>query len=220
MVVLIPLKLRLHALPCRKHTMKHRHIRDELLIGLAYACHAQGLGFPQLSNMRTLPVFFNMIVSGLMDAPTFAVYLNPNPSAEPAGEVQFGGMNSARFTGTMNWTPSCRSRESSSCSSITGHLVCSSCTNMALTAPQYPVHQQGSLHAAAVGCMLTGSQIWPMPVLCMKVNLLPLPGAVCPLPSSWLGQQLLTNTYWLWLCTAAPLCCLLCSLRVRHRAGV
>ena len=71
------------------------------------ACHAlaQGLGFPQLSNMRTLPVFFNMIVQGLMDAPTFAVYLNPNPAAEPAGEVQFGGMNSARFTGAMNWTP-------------------------------------------------------------------------------------------------------------------
>ena len=74
------------------------------LIRLAGAC-AQGLGFPQLSNMRTLPVFFNMIVENLMDAPTFAVYLNPNPSAEPAGEVQFGGMNSARFTGTMNWTP-------------------------------------------------------------------------------------------------------------------
>jgi cathepsin E len=66
---------------------------------------SQGLGFPQLSNMRTLPVFFNMIVQGLMDAPTFAVYLNPNPAAEPAGEVQFGGMNSARFTGAMNWTP-------------------------------------------------------------------------------------------------------------------
>ena len=43
---------------------------------------AQGLGFPQLSNMRTLPVFFNMITQNLMDSPTFAVYLNPNPAAE------------------------------------------------------------------------------------------------------------------------------------------
>ena len=65
----------------------------------------QGLGFPQLSNMRTLPVFFNMITQQLIDAPTFAVYLNPNPAAEPAGEVQFGGMNNARFTGSMTWTP-------------------------------------------------------------------------------------------------------------------
>ena len=65
----------------------------------------QGLGFPQLSNMRTLPAFFNMMTQGLLDAPTFSIYLNPDPSAEPAGEVQFGGMNNARFTGTMAWTP-------------------------------------------------------------------------------------------------------------------
>lgn len=66
---------------------------------------AQGLGFPQLSNMRTLPAFFNMMTQGLLDAPTFAIYLNPNPAAEPAGEVQFGGMNTARFTGSVVWTP-------------------------------------------------------------------------------------------------------------------
>ena len=65
----------------------------------------QGLGFPQLSNMRTLPVFFNMMTQGLLDAPTFSIYLNPDPSAEPAGEVQFGGMNNARFLGSVNWTP-------------------------------------------------------------------------------------------------------------------
>ncbi|EIE26466.1 acid protease [Coccomyxa subellipsoidea C-169] len=64
-----------------------------------------GLGFPQLSNMRTLPAFFNMMTQGLLDAPTFSIYLNPDPSAEPAGEVQFGGMNNARFTGTVAWTP-------------------------------------------------------------------------------------------------------------------
>ena len=65
----------------------------------------QGLGFPQLSNMRTLPVFFNMMTQGLLDAPTFSIYLNPDPVAEPAGEVQFGGMNNARFLGSVNWTP-------------------------------------------------------------------------------------------------------------------
>ncbi len=66
---------------------------------------AQGLGFPQLSNMRTLPVFFNMMTQGLLDAPTFSIYLNPDPSAEPAGEVQFGGMNTARYIGDVAWTP-------------------------------------------------------------------------------------------------------------------
>ncbi|CAL8466769.1 g6305 [Coccomyxa elongata] len=64
-----------------------------------------GLGFPQLSNMRTLPVFFNMMTQGLLDAPTFSIYLNPDPSAEPAGEVQFGGMNIARYIGDVAWTP-------------------------------------------------------------------------------------------------------------------
>ena len=72
---------------------------------LIYCLLAQGLGFPQLSNMRTLPVFFNMMVQGLLDAPTFAIYLNPDPSQEPAGEVQFGGMNNARFVGQVQWTP-------------------------------------------------------------------------------------------------------------------
>jgi hypothetical protein len=65
----------------------------------------QGLGFPQLSNMRTLPVFFNAITQGLLDAPTFSIYLNPDPNQEPAGEVQFGGMNKARYTGDVTWTP-------------------------------------------------------------------------------------------------------------------
>lgn len=65
----------------------------------------QGLGFPQLSNMRTLPVFFNMMTQGLLDAPTFSIYLNPDPASEPAGEIQFGGMNNARFLGSVNWTP-------------------------------------------------------------------------------------------------------------------
>lgn len=67
--------------------------------------HLQGLGFPQLSNMRTLPAFFNMITQGLLDAPTFSIYLNPDPNMEPAGEVQFGGMNKARYTGDVQWAP-------------------------------------------------------------------------------------------------------------------
>ncbi|CAL5227424.1 g10385 [Coccomyxa viridis] len=94
-----------------KNTLKIPHqgfgmVYDSSMDFLTASCDGLfGLGFPQLSNMRTLPVFFNMMTQGLLDAPTFSIYLNPDPAAEPAGEVQFGGMNNARFLGSVNWTP-------------------------------------------------------------------------------------------------------------------
>lgn len=71
------------------------------------ACGAarQGLGFPDLTNMQTLPAFFNMIHQGVLDAPTFAIYLNPDPAQEPSGQIEFGGYNTAHFVGPLNWAP-------------------------------------------------------------------------------------------------------------------
>jgi len=66
---------------------------------------AQGLGFPDLTNMQTLPAFFNMIHQGVLDAPTFSIYLNPDPSQEPSGQIEFGGYDTARFVGPLNWAP-------------------------------------------------------------------------------------------------------------------
>ena len=65
----------------------------------------QGLGFPSLSNLKTVPVFFNMIDNGFLDAPTFGLYLNPNPTAEPAGEIIFGGVNQTYFAGDLFEVP-------------------------------------------------------------------------------------------------------------------
>ena len=65
----------------------------------------QGLGFPQLSNLKTVPVFFNMIDNGDLDEPTFGLYLNPFPTAEPAGEIIFGGVNRSLFQGELFTVP-------------------------------------------------------------------------------------------------------------------
>ena len=65
----------------------------------------QGLGFPQLSNLKTVPVFFNMIDNGDLDEPIFGLYLNPFPTAEPAGEIMFGGVNRSLFQGELFTVP-------------------------------------------------------------------------------------------------------------------
>ncbi len=70
------------------------------------ACWAlQGLGFPALSNLKTVPVFFNMIDNGDLDANTFGIFLNPAPTAEPAGEITFGGVNTTHFAGELFEVP-------------------------------------------------------------------------------------------------------------------
>ena len=65
----------------------------------------QGLGFPQLSNLKTVPVFFNMIDNGDLDEPIFGLYLNPFPTVEPAGEIMFGGVNRSLFQGELFTVP-------------------------------------------------------------------------------------------------------------------
>lgn len=65
----------------------------------------QGLGFPDLTNMQAVPAFFNMISQGVLDAPTFSIYLNPDPAQEPSGQIEFGGYNTGHFVGVLNWAP-------------------------------------------------------------------------------------------------------------------
>lgn len=55
--------------------------------------------------MQAMPAFFSMITQGVLDAPTFSIYLNPDPFQEPSGQIEFGGYNTARFVGTLNWAP-------------------------------------------------------------------------------------------------------------------
>ena len=68
-------------------------------------CAGQGLGFPDLTNMQAVPAFFNMISQGVLDAPTFSIYLNPDPAQEPSGQIEFGGYNTGHFVGVLNWAP-------------------------------------------------------------------------------------------------------------------
>ena len=55
--------------------------------------------------MQAVPAFFSMITQGVLDAPTFSIYLNPDPLQEPSGQIEFGGYDTARFVGTLNWAP-------------------------------------------------------------------------------------------------------------------
>lgn len=40
-------------------------------------------------------------VQGLLDQPTFSIWLNPNTTAQPAGALLFGGVDSAFYTGSL-----------------------------------------------------------------------------------------------------------------------
>ena len=63
----------------------------------------QGLAFPQIANEAGgSPPFWNMVNRKLLNNNQFSVWLNPNESALNAGEVVFGGINSNRYTGTLN----------------------------------------------------------------------------------------------------------------------
>ena len=65
----------------------------------------QGLGFPAISNLQTTPAFFNMLADGQLDAPVFSLYLNPDISAEPAGELGFGLVDPSKYVGKITYTP-------------------------------------------------------------------------------------------------------------------
>ncbi|CAL8469579.1 g9120 [Coccomyxa elongata] len=64
-----------------------------------------GLGFPQISNLRTTPAFFNMLSDGQLDQPVFTLYLNPDVTKEPAGELAFGTIDATRYVGKLTYTP-------------------------------------------------------------------------------------------------------------------
>ena len=38
---------------------------------------------------------------GLLDVPSFSLWLDPDPAAEPAGSLTFGGIDTTRYTGAL-----------------------------------------------------------------------------------------------------------------------
>lgn len=65
----------------------------------------QGLALPALAKEAGTPAFFSMVEHGLLDAPMFAVWLSPDPVAEPAGHIHFGGHDRSRYVGAMHELP-------------------------------------------------------------------------------------------------------------------
>lgn len=58
-----------------------------------------GLGFDTISVGGVNSPFHNMVEQGLVDEPMFAFYLGDNAD----GELTFGGYDSEKFTGDLNW---------------------------------------------------------------------------------------------------------------------
>ena len=74
--------------------MTLKHECQQGLMHLAVpAMHPQGLALPGLSKEGQMPAFFRMLESGMLDEPLFSMWLSPDPTAEPAGKVMFGGHN-------------------------------------------------------------------------------------------------------------------------------
>ncbi len=66
---------------------------------------AQGLALPRLNKTGATPVFFNMIEQRLLDIPVFGVWLNPDPTMEPAGSIRFGNVDPTRYEGGITDLP-------------------------------------------------------------------------------------------------------------------
>uniref|UniRef100_A0A8C5TM11 cathepsin E n=1 Tax=Malurus cyaneus samueli TaxID=2593467 RepID=A0A8C5TM11_9PASS len=64
-----------------------------------------GLAYPSLAVDGVTPVFDNMMAQNLVELPIFSVYMSSNPESPQGGELLFGGFDTSRFTGPLNWVP-------------------------------------------------------------------------------------------------------------------
>lgn len=58
-----------------------------------------GLGSPQISMTRTLPVWDSMIKQGKIEKKIFSIWFGRSKDSGAGGEIVFGGTNPARYTG-------------------------------------------------------------------------------------------------------------------------
>ncbi|KAI8149027.1 aspartic peptidase domain-containing protein [Fennellomyces sp. T-0311] len=66
-----------------------------------------GLGFPGLNSARgssdDIPLPFNL--AGKLADPVFSIFLNSHFSYGMSGEIMFGGIDAAKYTGTLSYVP-------------------------------------------------------------------------------------------------------------------
>ncbi|XP_019089483.1 PREDICTED: aspartic proteinase oryzasin-1-like [Camelina sativa] len=58
-----------------------------------------GLGSPQLSSTKTVPVWYSMMKQGKIEKNIFSIWLGRSESSGAGGEIVFGGTNPAHYTG-------------------------------------------------------------------------------------------------------------------------
>ncbi|KAJ1502140.1 Vacuolar protease A [Coelomomyces lativittatus] len=64
-----------------------------------------GLGFPSISVKGVVPPFQRMCDLGLLEEHIFSVWLGDNRKDKEGGELVFGGVNPAHFTGPIHYAP-------------------------------------------------------------------------------------------------------------------
>ncbi|KAI8828741.1 aspartic peptidase domain-containing protein [Chytriomyces cf. hyalinus JEL632] len=64
-----------------------------------------GLGYDTIAVQKVVPPFYGMINQKLIDVPLFSAWLGDNADGGSGGEIMFGGIDTARFTGPLVWSP-------------------------------------------------------------------------------------------------------------------
>jgi cathepsin D len=64
-----------------------------------------GLAFQSISVDSVTPVWYNLLSQGKVTDPVFGVYLSRNAQSSVGGEITFGGIDAARYTGDITYVP-------------------------------------------------------------------------------------------------------------------
>ncbi|XP_036620224.1 cathepsin D [Trichosurus vulpecula] len=62
-----------------------------------------GMAFPRISVDSVMPVFDNLMKQKLVEENVFSFYLNRDPTAQPGGELMFGGTDSKYYEGEFTY---------------------------------------------------------------------------------------------------------------------